>query len=224
MSKSLTEVGEQKRRFEVLAGELGIANTHLYIYRKLTEAREAEFADELYKALDFWGYTIQAHVQAAVLRLCRVYDSNGETLGLQCLLQCLVRAARIGHLNSQVTQKRFAQQVKSDLNFCAGHSTDALVKKLRVLRCKFVAHRNHEFSMKQTKDSLAEYPLTIGELQSLIDDGFSVLERWARWSKVYDAYGEGVLFPRYASGKDDYLFVLKSLKSALQQPKRQESG
>ena len=51
-------------------------------------------------------------------------------------------------------------------------------------------------------------PATISvEIESLIAEGFSILERWAFYYEVKTE------IPRLVSGKDDYLFVLKSLRN-----------
>jgi hypothetical protein len=72
----LTELGKSRAKFEYLATQLGIANTHLHFFRQLSAAEQGPWKKEFYKSLDFWGYTISAHIQATVVHLCRVYDPS----------------------------------------------------------------------------------------------------------------------------------------------------
>ena len=55
---ALTEFGKLVHKYEWLENQLIISNTHLHLYTRLAEAQRGEFHDELFRSLDFWGYTL----------------------------------------------------------------------------------------------------------------------------------------------------------------------
>jgi AbiU2 len=209
----LTELGKSRAKVEYLATQLGIANTHLYIFRKLRDAQEGEFRRELHKALDFWHYTINAHIQAAIVHLCRVYDWQkdhpwGRTLHLLRLLE------EISHLKLTSAESKHLQ---ADLRFLqrpnlkVGTSPGPVVAKLRVWRNNLIAHRNYDLTILGIDDFLKQHPVDLQELQGLVDRGFEILDRWKRY------HGHQSDLQRLAEGKDDYAFVLHALRQSLQQ-------
>lgn len=206
MAPKLTEVGKRRLELHSLAVSLGIANSHFYLAKKLHEAEKGEFKKELYKSLDFWSYTIRAHFQAAILHLCRVYDerSKSDTHHLLHLIE------KIENANLTNLQK---EQKAADFRFLKRREPNGKVAKIRNWRNKYFAHNNYNLAIYGMEDFLRENPVDLQEIQSLIDDGFSILERWAIY---YDFRGE---FPRFVERKDDFQFVLESLRLGLVQQK-----
>ena len=203
-----TEVGRRRMEFHSLAVALAMANTHFYLGKKLDEAWRGEFKKELYKSLDFWSYTLRAHFQTAILHLCRVYDERrkDDTHHLLHLVE------KIDDSNLTDLQR---QQKTMDFSFLQKSKPNEKVAKLRKWRNNYFAHNNYILAIDGMEDFLKKNPVDLQEIQSLIDNGFSILERWAIY---YDFKGE---FPRFVERKDDYQFVLESLRFGLIQKTRQ---
>lgn len=194
----LTPLGKSHAKVWHLATQLGIANTHLYIFKQLQDAQSGLYNREMYKSLDFWHYTLNAHIQAAMVHLCRLYDSHGETLHL---IQFLKEISDRCLLPQELRQK------KTDLAFL--QKPDPSVAKLRKWRNKLIAHSDYNLAIYGHDNFLQCNPVTLAEIQGLVDFGFDLLERW---KQHYQCKSD---LPRFASGKDDYQFVLQSLKTTI---------
>lgn len=209
----LTELGKSRAKVEYLATQLGIANTHLYIFRKLRDAQAGELRRELHKSLDFWHYTINAHIQAAIVHLCRVYDQQADHPRARAI-HLLRLLEEISHSKLTIAEK---VQLQADLKFLqranrkAGTSPAPVVAKLRVWRNNLIAHRNYDLAILGIDDFLKQYPVDLEEIQGLIDRGFEILDRWKRY---YEHQSD---LQRLAGGRDDYAFVLRALRQSLQQ-------
>lgn len=199
MATELTEIGQRRMELHSLAVLLAMANTHFFLASKLHEAEKGEFKKEVYKSLDFWSYTIRAHFQAAILHLCRVYDDRRQK-DTHHLLR-LVNEVDDGKLTNQQRKQK-----TMDWNYLKKEKPDEKVAKLRNWRKKYFAHNNYDLAIHGMEDFLKENPIDLQEIQNLIDDGFSILERWAIY---YNFKGQ---FPRFVERKDDYRFVLESLR------------
>lgn len=208
MASQLTETGKRKNEFQRLADQLVAANTHLYLAKKLDEAEKGEFRKEFYKSKDFWHCTIMAHIQIAVVHLCRLYDPQKDD-ERDKTFHLLRFVENIDEAKLTVVQNK---QRGTDLKFLQREEPkqkrwpDSRVGKLRKCRCKLVAHLAYDWAIDWCGES--KELIDISEIESLIEEGFSILERWAF---CYEVKYE---IPRLVSGKDDYLFVLESLRSA----------
>ena len=204
----LTELGKTTVKFEYLATQLGIANTHLYFFRQLTAAEQGACKKEFYKSLDFWGYTISAHIQATVVHLCRVYDTHGRhaggsTLHLLRFVQDIGQS-KLTHVEHALHESdlKFLQKAKRE----TGATPHPAVAKLRAWRNSLVAHRDYDWSLTGIGEFLKQYPVDLEEIQFLIDRGFQILDHWKRYCGC-----EGEI-KRLAGGKDGYKSVLDALR------------
>jgi AbiU2 len=211
----LTELGKSRREVEYLATQLGLANTFLYLFRGLRAAQQGQHHKEMHPALDFWNYTISAHIQAAIAHLCRLYDSRSDT-GRGRALHLL---DFVKHVDRSKLKGAEAALYKADLQFLhkgkseTGAGADPVVTKLRMWRDNLIAHRNYHLSLGGVDQFLKEFPVDLDELQRLIDRGFEILDRWKHY---YQCESE---FPRFPSGKDDYRFVLAALQQSHKESK-----
>ena len=210
----LTELGKSRAKVEYLATQLGIANTHLHFFRQLSVAQQGAWKKEFYKSLDFWGYTISAHIQATVVHLCRVYDPCFDRRDKRNQ-----RSERTFHLLrflEEIDQSKLnaTQQALrlSDLEFVQREDANGRklphpsVVKLRAWRNKLVAHSDRDLSIEGTSSFLRRYPAKLEEIQFLIDRAFEILDHWKR-SYHYD--GE---IKRLAGGYEGYKLVLDALR------------
>jgi hypothetical protein len=194
-----TTVGERHRTLEVLAAELGRANTHLHFFRGLWNAR-SEYSRELNVAKDFWDYTFSAHVGMALLQLCRIYDWHSDGINLRTLFRKIDRRQLRGSA---------LQQLDKDIQIVQKESTDPLVTKLRYWRNKIIAHYNCRIALAGRNDVWKENPWDkLEEIQMLIDRGFEMLDRCAC------IHGQQTSYKKLAEGKDGYQNVLHALRRA----------
>jgi hypothetical protein len=210
----LTELGKSRAKFEYLATQLGIANTHLHFFRQLSAAKQDTRKKQFYKSLDFWGYTISAHIQATVVHLCRVYDPcldrrdkrnqrDEETFHLLRFLEEIDQSK----LNASEQALRL-----SDLEFVQREDAKTSkrphpsIAKLRIWRNKLVAHRARDLAIEGTYSFLQRYPSNLEEIQFLIDHAFEILDHWKRY---YHCDGE---IKRLAGGHEGYKLVLDALR------------
>jgi hypothetical protein len=204
---ALTEFGKMKMKVEHLGEQLAIANTHFHIYQKLRDAQIGEFQNEFYKSKDFWGYTTAAHIQIAVLHLCRIYDVHKAAFHLTRFLE-------------EIPQTRFSQSDKDQWQAAlVSLEQQASIKKLKKWRDSLIAHSNAKFSLDGLEQFLKDHPVDLKEIQELIDNGFSILERWAYHCEdevIQKRIDQGTLprrsFKKLAEGADDYRFVLELMR------------
>lgn len=209
-----TETSQRRTELNSLAVSLGMANTHFYLAEKLNDGEKQEFRNELYKSLDFWDYTIRAHFQAAMLHLCRLYDTQkSDAHHLLSFLEAICEAEK----KKQKLAPEQKDQLKADLIYLQRQKPDLKVARLRIMRNNIFSHLNYDFAIEGLeffeKKKSCVVKVDLQEIRSLIEEGFLILERWAFY---YDFKGE---FPRLVERKDDYLFVLESLKLRLRQQK-----
>lgn len=219
MAPQLTELGRKRVEFDSVATELAIANTHFYLAKKLYDAERGEFRRELYKSLDFWGYTIRAHFQSAILCLCRVYDaqrddSRSRTLHLLRLVKQIDETKLTG---PQKNQRRADVEFLQRNEPKSSKQPDPKVAKLRRWRHKLVAHRDYDLAIDGREEFLKQYPVDLEEIQALIDEGFSMLERWAFY------YHARPQVQKLVERKDDYVYVLESLRLSLKREAKREN-
>ncbi len=218
------EIGKRRLELHSLVVSLGIANTHFYLAKKLDEAEKGEFQTELHKSLDFWDYTIRAHAQIAMVYLCRVFDAHGEDKRGRPhhLLKFVSEIFEKEKTNAKLSPDQ-KEQLGKDINFLQKENRklktqpDQKVTRLRTMRDNFYSHLNYDlaigdFESFQKRQSV-DVKVDLQEIQGLVDSGFSILERWAFY---YGFKGE---FPRLVERKDDYRFVLESLRLRLLQQK-----
>lgn len=232
---ALTEVGKLARKFESLTTQLAISNTHLHFYKKLRDAQKGEFESAFYRSKDFWDYTMRGHVQAALFGLCRVYDDHPPKELVRLDAFHLLRFVQNIHNGKLVDEQKLTKQerkllktlapdeqklLQDDLDFLQkedekrGIFPDPKVRKLRKWRHNFIAHQNVGLVLDGRDAFLKEFPVDFDEIQMLIDEAFAILERW-KFCYRSDREKYGIKIERLVSGKDDYLFVLESLRLGL---------
>jgi len=193
---------ERRRRFEVLATESAIANTHLHFFRGLWNARSA-YSRELSEAKDFWDYTFSAHIEMALLQLCRIYDTHEDGINLLTLLLQTKKIVRRQLQNSAL------QKFDEDLQTVQRKSPDPLVAKLRYWRNNIIAHYNCRIALTGRNDVWKENPWdNLDEIQMLIDRSFEMLDRYGC------THGQQTIQKKLAEGQDGFQNVLHALRWA----------
>jgi hypothetical protein len=210
---------EFQKLLDQLADELQQANIHLKLYGDLIDARE-EYSVEFAQANAFWALTVQSHLDAAIFRLCKIYDQHSRSLNLRNLLDTIKANLSIFDLDnfrerlkgnpfvdsmSAEPRKPDPQQLQADLNFIS--ESNPAVKALIVWRNNYFAHRSAAHAINNT--SVADtHPLSIKEVENLLAEGMAILNRYS-----------GLFWANYYStdiiGRDDFRSVLEAVREHL---------
>jgi hypothetical protein len=179
----LTVTKDQARKvFEALLDDLQHACQHLRFaraYRTLVQ----EFKTEIKKTPELWNWTYWAHVDAAIFRLCRIYDTTG--LSLESLLQEIERNGAI--YDAKKLKEHYAklprgyqrkiQEIKpkpisTDIQMVSSYNP--LVRTLREWRNKRFSHKTSPDIYEPGKLS-RDFPLRIMDLETLQEVGLRIL-------------------------------------------------
>jgi hypothetical protein len=175
--------------------------------KKLLEAKNGEFKNEFSKSLGFWDSTIIAHHRAAIQHLCRLYDDHkDDERGNTFHLLRFVERIDVGRLTEKQREQR-----QHDNDFLQRETKDRrpnpMVANLREWRRKLIAHLDYDCAIDQPEKFISKHPLNFSDIESLAEQGFSILEKWAF------CYHVNCDISRLASWKDDYLHVFESLRN-----------
>lgn len=140
--------------------------------------------------MTFWDRTITAHLDAAILRLCRIYDQKRRNLGLYGLLDT-IRANP--HLFSP---EEYAKRMEGgapnllsdgppilDLQILAQdivyvcRATNPIVDRLIAVRHNYYSHRNADDVVADVTVG-EEYPMTRDDVAELLRGGMEIASRY----------------------------------------------
>ena len=210
-------------QIEKLRNELFVTDVQFQLFVELKKAAP-NYKEEIRATPLFWDYTMRAHIDMVVLRLCRLYDSDNKTISLPNFVltveanrELFSKAAFIER-NKNSPSLEWAVKYNRDLSpkFLEESkkiwsSRNPLVKNLLIMRNHFVAHLNHELTFGDAELFQKKFPLHFKDIEKLIKDGFSLL------NDVSSVFGgshfsglEGSNYPF-----DDFKFILEKLKTCL---------
>ena len=153
MHLDVKDAAEFQTMLGALADDLVDANIHLRLYLDLNAALP-EFSQEFNEASTFWFLTFRAHLDAAVIRVCRSYDTEKKALNLRNLLDTI--SENVAWFDEAQFRERLqgnpfidsladsarrpdAKRLQEDLTFV---KEDIRVKTLVVWRHNAYAHRS----------------------------------------------------------------------------------
>ena len=215
MILKIRSVEEFERLLNSLSNEAVTANIHFRLYKALIAA-QSEFGVAFSQSWTFWSLTIQAHVDTALLHLCRVYDQHDDALSLRNLLDTI--EANFHLFDEQNFRERLkdnpfvaslaegvkrppADEIKSDRSSVM-HS-NSLVQSLVVQRGHHIAHRNAQLIANQ-KGLAERFELTEKGVEELLVNAMRVLNR-------YNTLFRASSYSTQMIGHDDYRYVLKTI-------------
>jgi hypothetical protein len=215
---NLTE-DEFDRLLEELANDIRKASDHFTLHCDLREAVE-NYERVFNETRAFWWLTINSNLDSCIFRLCRLYETEKNSLHLHNWLEFIKKnlhlfdsakfKARL-KTNPYVDSLADAgvqpdlKQLAKDLQ--ATSLKDPLVKRLYLLRCNVYAHKNARATARGA-DWLKDYPFKYDEIEALIKRAFEILNRY---SSLYKATS----FSKQLIGKEDYQTVLDCVKDSL---------
>jgi hypothetical protein len=220
MRLDITSETEFERLIEGLSEDLVSASIHFELYRDLRSSTKG-YLRELNQSVAFWQATFRAHLDSTIFRLCRIYDQHDKALSLLNWLDTIkgnlhmfdipnfrARLRDNPFVNSLAAEPRKPDLSQLQADIASASESNPLVKKLIILRGNVFAHKYAKNIMRD-KDLLETYPLTWEEIQSLLETGLAILNRY---SGLFQAqhYSSKVV------GHDDYLYVLGAIRADLE--------
>lgn len=220
MEIKIKSADELNKLLDALEFEIVDANIYHRLYSDLVNSRK-DYAREFSQSNTFWSFTFDALHDARMIRLCRVFDQESNSLNLFNLLETIKANTHFfgkEHFRQRLKDNAFVDslaevdripneaQLDNDIRFASDQNP--LVKKLMIWRNNIIAHRGAKVSLGKD-EILADNPLSQQEIETLLDECFTISYRY---SSLYRASG----WLRNASGQDDYQSLLETIKLGLQ--------
>jgi hypothetical protein len=204
---------------DALTDELVNANIFFRLYDDLTNAI-AEYEREFNQSHTFWKLTFQAHLDASLFRLCRVYDKTAHSLSLRNLLDTIKGNLDLFEVSSfkkrlkdnpfveslaLTARKPDIKQLDVDIDYVS--TNNPLVRNLILWRNKIFAHRDARNVIVKERVAVS-YPLTISDISELLERGMTILNRYSSLFRASSSSTQIV-------GHDDYQYVLHCIRSEI---------
>jgi hypothetical protein len=210
-------------QIEKLRNELFVTDVQFQLFVELKKSAPT-YKEEIRAAPLFWDYTMRAHIDMVVLRLCRLYDPDSKTISLPNFVLTVEANRELFSMPAFIERNKnspnFERQVKYNRDLSPKFYEEAeqiyssknpLVKNLRMVRNNFVAHLNHELTFGDAELFQKKFPLHFKDIEKLIENGFSLL------NSVSSIFGgsafDGIKGTSYPF--DDFKFVLETIKMRL---------
>lgn len=192
MQINVSDSAEFKRLLEALADELIDARDHFRLHQDL-DASIPKYQAEFNQSAAFWTFTLSAHMDATLLRLCKAYDlyEGKPSLNLRNLLETIEANLHFfdePNFRERLQNNPFVDSLAADTrkpdpgqlqkDLASAGSGDASVKKLTVWRNNYFAHRSRSSAL-DPKGFSSQHPILFSEIEALIDNGLSVVNRYS---------------------------------------------
>jgi AbiU2 len=221
MAIQVRNADQFKRLLRAIALELVDANIAFKMHANLIAAYESQSGAAMREAWTFWSLTIQAHLDSAVFRLCRIYDQNDKHLGLRGFVHTIQSnphlfskeqfAARMeGRADAARLIAAFEpldpRQIEADMGYVT-RATNPVVDRLIAIRHNYYSHRN-------AKDVVADhavaekYPHMRNEVGDLLKVGLAIVNLYGNLFDL-NTWASGII------GQDDYHYVLRAAQERL---------
>ena len=220
MEIDIKDPAEFQHLLNALAIEIVDANVHFKLRSDLIDSI-SEYQTEYDQSGTFWSLTFQAHLDAAVFRLCKIYEQHNKTLNLRNLLDTIkaniwifdteefrerLKGNPFVESLSEEPRKPDVKQLDKDIAFVS--EENSLVKNLLVWRNNYFAHRSVKHIIKKKKLE-SGFPLTFENVETLLVDGMKILNRYSRLFHA-EIYSTNMV------GRDDFNNVLRFIREGLE--------
>lgn len=192
MKIDVTDSVQFKRLLEALVDELIDAHDHFRLHQDLNAAIQ-DYQAEFNQSAAFWTFTLSAHLDAALLRLCKAYDlyEGKPSLNLRNFLETIEgnmhffeepnfrqRLKNNPFVESLAADPRKpdAAQLHTDLKSVS--TADPLVKKLTIWRNNHIAHRSSSSAL-DPRGFAKQNPILFSEIKALIDNGLRIVNLYS---------------------------------------------
>src|SRR5262249_43655250 len=147
----------------------------------------ARFGAAMNESWTFWFLTLQATFDAAVYRLCKVYDQHVDGVNLRNLLRTIEAqpelflpeeyAKRVDAKLAEDPSRLNASQLRRDIAFASADG-NPLVRNLVVVRNNFFAHLGASH-IKSGTAAAEKYPLGKDDVGTLLSAGMEIANRYS---------------------------------------------
>ena len=207
---------ELRAEFEYLQEELQAAETHFHLFNVLRNSiAKSETAFE--KSPLLWSFTRHAHLQAAVISVCRIYDQNKSGSNFARLLKTIQKSLPFFyrehfwersadnfamHMAVPKGHRPSEARLKGDIEFCSVQNP--LVATLKKWRDNSIAHTNRRMILGGS-EFVENDPLSYESVRKLIEKGYRIVN-------YYSESFHGVGFSSFPVEQlDDYQGTLQML-------------
>jgi HEPN superfamily AbiU2-like protein len=169
----------------------------------------------------FWPMTLDAHLNSAVLRLCRIYDTQKSSLNLAYWLKTIrdnpqwfsASAFRTRHADRNYYGQPGKEQLTKDIEFAS--EANPIVKNLIKFRGSLIAHIGENYVLKRF-NAHESFKVTLSDLETLSTGALTILNRYMH---LYEAgqYSANMI------GADDFKFIFTTLKEAIDRREKEKS-
>jgi hypothetical protein len=192
-----------------LVEQIRAARMHYDLYCNL-RGKVGEYTSELNQAPNFWSLTLNAHIEALCIALCRVYDQEKSSLGLHLWLKLFHdELLSQDHSDKAFCDKKNCKPLSVDelkANLQQVSPSDPLVKKLVVQRGSAIAHVSAKM-IANSSSGFEAFPLAYPDLEELLVRSEYLLNR-------YSVLTTGCAFTFLSFQNLDFQTVLESIRSA----------
>lgn len=212
------DINEFDQILSALGVEIQSANVYFTLYRDV-RASFSEYSREVRESQCFWGLASEGMKEAALIRLCRVFDDDRTSVNLRFILRTIVsnpgyfdEAAFRSRLGSKIEEFGIShraiddKQLNRDIDYINRRKTP-VVNKLLLWRGSRFAHSNVKLAVREAKGVKDGVP-TLEEVSELLKEGLDLLNRYTRYFRLQS-------YTSQAIGHDDYKFVLQSVRRDL---------
>lgn len=221
----VTSSEEFGKLLDALAGEIVSAGWHFKLHKALSSA-STEYHLEFAQSPTFWSLTFAAHLDAAIVRLCKIYDQHNVSLNLRNFLDTIsenLSLFEIAEFRDRFKDNPFVEslaqdprkpdtaQLQADISLVG--DTNPAVKKLIVWRNNLVAHRSPKLTTGQL-NLTAQYPISLTEVESLITNARSILNRY---SSLFSASIQSSML----IGEDDFKTTIEAVRTDIVRRERE---
>ena len=222
MQLTIKNSAEFEKLLDAVAEEIMHANFYFRLHLDLYDAID-EYVNEYNQANAFWRMVFQSLADAAVLRLCRVYDTHQKSISLPNLLDTIKANLHIFDVEdfrqrlkdnplveslAQSARQPDVKQLNEDIQYTSDQNP--LIQKLLIWRNNILAHRNAGNVIKG-RNVVIDYPFPKSEISGLLENGMAIVNRYSKLFREVSYSSEMV-------GQDDYKYVLSCLRANSTRP------
>lgn len=208
---------------QALANELVDAQIHFKLFEDLLEAYR-RYATEFSQSNTFWSLTLDAHLDATIVRLCKAYDQDKTSLNLRNFLDTVLENLYLfdeSSFRERMSENSFVEslaanrhtpdvmQIQWDIDSVT--PSEPIVKKLTIWRNNYYSHRNATHVLDPDA-LLADHPFMFSDVKSLLTNGVAIVNRYSyQFNATY--------FSTQVVGCDDYRSLLEAVRKSVERYK-----
>ncbi len=200
MPASVSDPAQFKLLTQSIAYDMQTLSFHWKLYRDLRSAVE-QYETELNESRTFWSLTFDAHRDASLFRICRLYDQHTSTLNLKNWLVALRDNPQFFSSQSTPCETTLATDIDSV------SAADQTVNKIVRLRNNAIAHvAIKPIVAQQLKSENCNIPFA--DVDALVDRARDIVNRYTTLLKG-ESYSTTIV------GHDDFRTVLESVRMSI---------